>query len=180
MKTLCVAVFLNLLSHSVAYSEEAVVPGTTGWTLTYDRGDSVCFVYAVYKKSATVIGFMSDGSSVFFLFADEDWNIPENEGFRVRFRFDGRRWQGGTFSSLSSTVMGMRLHPLGERELRRSRGMEIYSETGNLVGRYSLEGSSEAINYVKKCGVIASGAGDNPFGAPTVNRSGADDANPFR
>lgn len=162
------------------YAEEAVVPGTTGWTLRYDRGESVCSVYAVYTESDTVIGFMSDGTSVFFLFADEDWNIPENEGFRVRFRFDGQRWQSGMFSSLSPTVVGMMLYPVGERELRRSLDMEIYGERGNLVGHYSLKGSSQAISYVKNCGVIASGAGDNPFGEPSVNRSGASTINPFR
>jgi len=180
MKKLCFAVCFIVLSHSVAYSEEALVPGTTGWTLSYDRGDRGCFVYAVYEKSGTVIGFMSDGREVFLLLADEDWNIPENEGYGVRFRFDTRRWHSGTFKSLSSTVMGMQLHPVGESELRRSRGVEVYGDRGNLVGHYSLKGSSQAIDYVKKCGVIASGVEDNPFGAPTVNRSGAPTANPFR
>jgi len=180
MKNLCVAVLFVLLSHSVAVSEEALVPGTTGWTLSYDRGDRGCFVYAVYNNSGTVIGFMSDGSEVFLLLADEDWNIPQNEGYGVRFRFDGKRWHRGTFASLSKTVMGMRLHPIGERQLRRSRGVEVYGERGNLVGHYSLMGSSLAIDYVKKCGMIASKVKDNPFGPPTVNRSGAPVANPFR
>ncbi len=180
MKQLCVAVCFIIVSHSIAFAEEAVVPGAAGWTLRYDRGDSACFVYAVYTESDTVIGFMSDGDSVFFLFADEDWNIPENEGYEVHFRFDGQRWQCGTFSSLSPTAVGMRLYPVGERELHRSLDMEIYSERGNLVGHYSLQGSSQAISYVKKCGVIASGAGDNSFGQPRVDRSGASTTNPFR
>lgn len=180
MRRVFAVVCFVLLSHSVAYSEEALVPGTTGWILSYDRGDRGCFVYAVYKQSETVIGFMSDGSEVYFLLADEDWNIAENEGYGVRFRFDGRRWHRGTFASLSSTVMGMQLHPVGERELRRSRGVEVYGERGNLVGHYGLMGSSQAIDYVRKCGVIASGVEHNPFGPPTVNRSGAPTANPFR
>lgn len=174
------AVCLVLLSHSVAYSEEAVVPGTTSWVLSYDQGDEACFVFATYKESNTVIGFMSDGSSVLLLLANEGWNIPANERYGVRFRFDGRRWHDSSFSSLGSAVMGTRLNPRGEREMSRSRGMEIYGDNGNLVGRYSLKGSSQALSYVRKCGVIASGAGENPFGPPTVNRSGAGDANPFR
>ncbi len=180
MKSICMAVCFVLLSHSIAQSEEAIVPGTTGWTLSYDAGDRTCVVYAIYETSETIIGFMSDGRAVLFLLANEGWNIPQNEGYGVRFRFDGRRWHGGTFESLNSTVMGMLLYAEGEEELRRSRGMEIYSDGGNLVGHYNLKGSSQAINYVKKCGVIASGTDENPFGMPTVNRSEASDANPFR
>lgn len=174
------AVLLVLLSHPAAHAEKAVVPGTTGWILSYDRGDESCFVYAIYKKSETLIGFMSDGGSLFLLFANDGWVIPERERFEVRFRFDGRRWHTGALASLSSNVMAMRLNALGERELRRSRGFEIYGDGGNLVGRYSLKGSSQAIEYVRKCGLIASGAGENPFGMPTVNRFDAPETNSFK
>lgn len=174
------AVCLFLLSHSIGYSEEALVPGTTGWTLSYESGDRACFVSAVYERSATVIGFTSDGRSVFLLFANENWNIPENQEYKVRFRFDGRRWHAGTFSSLNTNALGMRLSPRGEAELRRSRDVEIYSDTGNFVGRYSLAGSSRALDYVRKCGIIASGAAANPFGPPSVDPSGVPEANPFR
>lgn len=138
-----------------AGANEAPVPGTAAWSLVHEEGQGYCLAHAFFPRSRIAIGFVSDGERVGVALVHAAWRLREWQEYDVAFRFDGGPALRARLVATDATAMAIELDADTEHGFRRAASVEISAPGAAAVGRFSLAGSSRAIDYVRACGQIA-------------------------
>lgn len=169
LKTTIAAAALSAALAAPAQAEAislGAVPGADVWMLFANPERRLCGASVVYSPGEIVLIVASAGGFTLGL-VNSQWRLQAGASYDVVVRTDTNRWSLRPIARGHNMLESGALRPEAASDLSRTDALRIENSRGEVIGSYSMAGSTKAMRAAGACAErLIAADGSTPFGEP--------------